>query len=400
MCRTMKASIAVALAVGFLGCAPKEKTSLKIYVQQKLYDKAIEQGTLALQQNAQDGDTHYFMGAAYYGKDTDLAPESPIYADSAGSYLGKAYTHFMQAKKLAEASWGASADDNVVAMFGRHYNRGLVATKNRDPKVAALEYGLAATADPENYKGFYARASAEWEMMKAAQAAKNDAEVTQISDRIIIDLDKVLELNPEDKDTKVAVYQTKGDVLYKRGDTKGAQAAYKQAVQLSPENYTLIGTVADRFYNESDWENAAAYFQDALSLKERLNLIGKEDANTFLALGKALTELGRRDEAAAAYEKALALAPNDPATIYNLMVTHYKSGEAAEKASDMPTAKQHYMQTISLGDQLISADDKQPQYWQVRGLAKRGVGDFAGAARDLKKYQELKGTSPNPPEGK
>jgi Flp pilus assembly protein TadD len=259
---------------------------------------------------------------------------------------------------------------------------------------------LAATADPENYKGFYARASAEWELMKAAQAAKNDAEVTQISDRIITDLDKVLELNPEDKDTKVAVYQTKGDVLYKRGDVKGAQAAYKQAVQLSPEDYKLRSTVADRFYNESDWENAAAYFQDALSLKERLNLIGKEDANTYLALGKALTELGRRDEAAAAYEKALALEPNDPATIYNLMVTHYKSGEAAEKASDMPTAKQHYMQTISLGDQLISADDKQPQYWQVRGLAKRGVGDFAGAARDLKKYQELKGTSPNPPEGK
>jgi tetratricopeptide (TPR) repeat protein len=369
-------------------------------VQQKLYDKAIEQGALALQQNPQDGDTHYFMGAAYYGKDNDLTPESPIYADSAGSYLGKAYTHFMQAKKLAEASWGASADDNVVAMFGRHYNRGLVATKNREHKVAAMEYGLAATADPENYKGFYARASAEWELMKAAQAAKNDAEVTQVSERIITDLDKVLELNPEDKDIKVAVYQTKGDVLYKRGDVKGAQAAYKQAVQLSPENYTLISTVADRFYNESDWENAAAYFQDALSLKARLNLIGKDDANTYLALGKALTELGRRDEAADAYEKALALVPNDPATMYNLMVTHYKSGDAAEKASDMPTAKQHYMQTISLGDQLISADDKRPEYWQVRGLAKRGVGDFAGAARDLKKYQELKGTTSSPPEGR
>src|SRR5262245_5941436 len=181
MCRTMKASIALALAVGFLGCAPKEKTSLKIYVQQKLYDKAIEQGNLALKENPQDGDTHYFLGAAYYGKDNDLATDSPIYGDSSASYLGKAYSHFMQAKKLAEASWGASSDDNIVSMFGRHYNRGVIASKNGDPKAAAMEYGLAATADPENYKGFYARASAEWELLKAATTAKNDAEVQQIS---------------------------------------------------------------------------------------------------------------------------------------------------------------------------------------------------------------------------
>jgi tetratricopeptide (TPR) repeat protein len=392
MCRTMKVSIAVALAVGFLGCAPKEKTSLKIYVQQKLYDKAIEQGKLALQQNPQDGDTHYFLGAAYYGKDNDLATDSPIYADSAASYLGKAYSHFMQAKKLAEANWGGSADDNVVSMFGRHYNRGVIATKNGDPKSAAIEYGLAATADPENYKGFYARASAEWEMLKAAQAAKNDAEVQQLSGRIVQDLDKVLELDPGDKDVRVSVYQTKGDVLYKRGDTKGAQDAYKQAVQLSPENYTLIETVADRFYNESAWEDAAAYYQDALSLKERLNLVGKDDAATYAALGNALTKLDRRDEAAANYEKALALVPNDPANMYNLMVTHYKSGDAAEKAGDMATAKQRYMQAITIADQLISVDDKNEAYWQVRGLCKRGVGDFAGAARDLKKYQELHGT--------
>jgi tetratricopeptide (TPR) repeat protein len=391
MCRTMKASIAVALAVGFLGCAPKEKTSLKIYVQQKLYDKAIEQGKLALQQNPQDGDTHYFLGAAYYGKDNDLATDSPIYADSSTSYLGQAYSHFMQAKKLAEANWGASADDNVVSMFGRHYNRGVIATKNGDPKTAAIEYGLAATADPENYKGFYARASAEWEMLKAAQAAKNEAEAQQLTGRIVQDLDKVLELDPGDKDIRVSVYQTKGDVLYKRGDTKGAQDAYKQAVQLSPENYTLIETVADRFYNESAWEDAAAYYQDALSLKERLNLIGKDDAATYAALGNALTKLDRRDEAAAQYEKALALVPNDPANMYNLMVTHYKAGDAAEKAGDMAAAKQRYMQAITLGDQLISVDDKRSEYWQVRGLCKRGVGDFAGAARDLKKYQELHG---------
>jgi len=187
----------------------------------------------------------------------------------------------------------------------------------------------------------------------------------------------------------VNVYQTKGDVLYRRGDVQGAQEAYKQAVALSPEDYTLRTTVAERFYNEGNWENAAAYFQDALSIKERLNLITEKDKELYTAVGNSYSKLERRPEAADAYEKALKLAPNDEANIYNLMVTHYQSGSAAEKGGDMASAKQSYLKAISLGDQLIGMNESQSSYWQVRGLCKRGVGDFAGAARDLNKYREL-----------
>ena len=43
--RKMNCGLAALILVGLsMGCASKEQTSVKIYVQQKLYDKAIAQG--------------------------------------------------------------------------------------------------------------------------------------------------------------------------------------------------------------------------------------------------------------------------------------------------------------------------------------------------------------------
>jgi len=384
-------AIAVALILGILGCASKEKTGMKIYVQQKLYDKAIEQGATALAQNPDDGDTHYFIGAAYFGKDTDLSDEAPGYADSSAAWLEKAYFHFTKSKQLAEASWGVSADENIVSMFGKHFNRGVIGMKNNDFKKAALEFKLATIADPENYQGYYQHAQALLQVAEAEKKLGNQEEFMGLTETVINDLKRVLEIDPNDKEVTVTVHQAMGEVYYKRDNLPAAQAAYQEAIKLSPENYNLILTVADRFYNVQDFEKAAAYYQDALSVKERLNVIDDKDTANYSALGNALSKLDRRAEAMAAYEKVLKLAPSDTNTLYNLMVTLYKAGEESEKGGDMATAKQYYAQAIGLGDQLIGIDSKRPEYWQVRGLCKRGVGDFAGAARDLKEYQDLKG---------
>ena len=119
---------AVLLFAVALGCASKEETSIKIYVQQKLYDKAIAQGAQALVKSPNNGDTHYFMGAAYYGKDGDLKQEAEGYADSSEAFLRAAFTHFSKAKELAPGAWAKSVDDNIVSMFGRHFNRGVIAS--------------------------------------------------------------------------------------------------------------------------------------------------------------------------------------------------------------------------------------------------------------------------------
>jgi len=377
---------------GLLGCASKEQTSVKIYVQQKLYDKAIAQGNMALAKNPNDGDTHYFMGAAYYGKDSDLKPEAEGYADSSEAYLKQAYAHFMKAKELAPGAWGKSCDDNIVSMFGRHYNRGVIATKKASHAEAAVEYRLASIADPENYQGYYAHAAA---LLPLAMEAKksDDAKFKEMTDAVLADLDKVLELKPTEKEILTSTYTTKGEVLYRRGDIKAAQESYTKAIDLDPENYELQRTVAERFFNSNDYESAASYFEQSLAIQERLNLIDEGDKDDFVALGTCYVKLNKRPEAIAAFEKALKVSPNDPALMYNIMVSYYKSGESAEKDGKMDEAKASCSKCISIGNDVIRLDSSKPEYWQVRGYCKRIMGDTAGAASDLKKFNELRAAS-------
>jgi len=296
----------------------------------------------------------------------------------------------MKAKKTSEATWGLPIDDNITSMFGRHYNRGVMGTKQGDNMTAATEYRLSTIADPENYQGYYARAAALWQLAQEAKDKGEDAQFEEYANAIMSDLDKVVEIGTDDQEELIAVYQTKGDVLYMLGHLDDAQTAYKKAVQLSPENYTLMLTMANRFYNEQDWQNAANYYQEALGVKARLNLIDEKDAENYSALGNALSLLDRRPEAIDNFKKVLELKPNDATALFNMMVTHYKTAEAAEKGGDTGTAKQHYTQAIEIGNQLIGIDPKNPTYWQVRGFSKRGIGDTAGAARDLTEFKNLR----------
>ncbi len=390
----MRKLILVGLAAlalwGLAGCATKEATSLKIYVQQKLWDKAIAQGNQALLKDPNNGDTHYFLGVAYYGKDSDLKPEAPGYGDSSAVYLSQSYQHFVTAKKLAPGAWGKSADDNIVSMFGRHYNRGVIATKKNDHTTAAVEYHLATIADPENYQGYYAHAAAMWPLALEAKGKEDDAKFMELSEVVLKDLDKVLELKPTEKDKLVSTWQTRGEVLYRRGDASGAQESYQKAVELDPENYELMLTVGERFYNANDFENAASYFGQALGIQERLNLIEESDVDAYVALGNAYTKLGKRDEAVDAFEKALKLKPNDPDVMYNIMVSHYKTAEAAEKDGKMDEAKAACSKCIAIGNDIMRIDSSRPAVWQVRGYCKRIYGDTPGAASDLKKFNEMR----------
>jgi len=365
--RKLSWALAALALFGWLGCASQSETSLKIYVQQKLYDKAIAQGNMALQKTPDNADVHYFMGAAFFGKDTDLKTDAEGYADSSAHYLSEAYKHFTRAKELSPGQWGKDCDDNIVSMFGRHYNRGVIASKKNDHTEAAM----------------------------AMQAKKDDQEdkFMELSGVVIKDLQKVIDLNPSKREHLVSAWQSMGEMQYQRGEIEQAQASYKKAVELDPENYDLMATLADRFYNAQDYENAASYWAQSLAIQERLNLIEPTDVETYTALAAAYNKLNRRDEAVQAYEKALALKPNDPDIMYGIMVTYYKSGESAEKEGRMDEAKQYCGKCIDVGNDLIRIDSQRPEAWQVRGYCKRIVGDTPGAAIDLKRFQELRSQS-------
>ena len=332
------------------------------------------------------------MGASYYGKDQELKPEAEGYADSSEAFLRQAYSHFGKAKELAPGAWGKSCDDNIVSMFGRHFNRGVIATKKGAHAEAAIEYRLASIADPENYQGYYAHAAA---ILPLANEAKADKEKFTEIDRCSAQGSRQGSRAQAGREGSphLDLHDQGRGALPERRHQGRAGSRIRKAIELDPENYELMATMGDRFYNAGDYENAANYFEQSLAIQDRLNLIEASDTDTYVALGTSYVKLNKRPEAIGAFEKALKISPNDAPLMYNVMVSYYKSGEAAEKDGKMDEAKANCSKCISIGNDVIRIDSTKPEYWQVRGYCKRIMGDTAGAASDLKKFNELRAAS-------
>jgi tetratricopeptide (TPR) repeat protein len=93
-------------------------------------------------------------------------------------------------------------------------------------------------------------------------------------------------------------------------------------------------------------------------------------------LGLVLGGLGRRDEALASIDQALALQPDNPAALTNRAQTRIALGRLAEAQSDLELA-------LRLRPDLAQA-------WNSLGTARQGLGDAAGAEQAYRKAIALK----------
>src|SRR5262245_23799917 len=236
-----KRIVGVITVVALAGC-PFQEPSIEKQVQQKLYDKAIAQGLRALRDDANNVDAHYFLGAAYDGKDLELDPQGATYADSSAAYLRKAAMHFGRARDLSPEKWRTPVDANLAAMFDRHFDRGVTASKTGAAAEAVVEYRLAIVADPTNFEGYYAHAAALLPLALAAATTDKRAS-EQMYAAALENLDMVIQLQPAETDKLVATYQAKAEVLYRLGDAKGAAEDYRKAVELETEGYETPITI-------------------------------------------------------------------------------------------------------------------------------------------------------------
>jgi hypothetical protein len=116
-----------------------------------------------------------------------------------------------------------------------------------------------------------------------------------------------------------------------------------------------------------------------------------DDLNTIA--GQAHDQEGQRwQQMLQAWQESLAVHPGSENAMYNLMVAHYKAGRAADEAGRADLAKTHYSDGLTMCRKLLSVNDTRAEYWQVCGYCKRGIGDTDGAAQDLKRFSELRGS--------
>ncbi|KOY85571.1 hypothetical protein AD998_04860 [bacterium 336/3] len=172
---------------------------------------------------------------------------------------------------------------------------------------------------------------------------------------------KSLELRKKTKDLLgVAVCHTNlGDIYEKKGDYQQATKYHYQSLEIekniSPiDIHYSLNSLGNIHYNTKDFIKAIQYYQEALVIRKSLKnkfII----AETSIALGRALTQTERLDEAYGYLDEGLALAKNNQVKELEEKAYLYFS-EYYEKRKDNDKALLFYKKYVLINDSLYNSE--------------------------------------------
>lgn len=157
--------------------------------------------------------------------------------------------------------------------------------------------------------------------------------------------------------------------LHKMGLFPEAQAAYRQLLQLAPNQFIALHMLG---VLEADAKN----YQQAETLLSRAVAVDPRSADAHMSLGVALNGLRRHGEACASYRKALALRPNHAVTLSNL-------GNASVALDLHEEALHSYDRALALNANLAEAHNG-------RGWALSRLRNYDGALASLDRALSIK----------
>jgi len=167
-------------------------------------------------------------------------------------------------------------------------------------------------------------------------------------------------------------------LLSRRNELDEAEALLREALNLAPDDPTIVRNLAKLL-------QAKQQPTAALDMYDRLTLLGGDDVATHTARGGLLSQLGRHDEAMAAWRQALASAPS-PSAAFSL---HTSLGRAEwTKSGSADAAAAHYERALAidpddvrtLGD-LASLRIAQQRYDDALALFRRALEQTPDAPR-------------------
>jgi tetratricopeptide (TPR) repeat protein len=131
------------------------------------------------------------------------------------------------------------------------------------------------------------------------------------------------------------------------------QSAEKAAGEKDPNRHIVMAKLGESYEMSGRFEEAAAAYQKAIELKP-------DQAGYYNNLGNALAKLGKIDEAQAAYQKSVSLDPANAASAWrNLGIVLYNAGKSKEAVEPLRKATE--------------LDPKNAQGWYLLGAALVGA---------------------------
>jgi adenylate cyclase len=134
---------------------------------------------------------------------------------------------------------------------------------------------------------------------------------------------KAIELDPDD----FVVYWTLGRIHFSSGEMAPAAEMFRKVTQIKPDFYAAFGDLAQSCKNLGLKEEAERSRSHLIEMMPLHLLRNPDDSRARLFFAIALTEVGRREEAAREGDLASEFSPDDPLILYNLACLFCGLGE-------------------------------------------------------------------------
>lgn len=143
----------------------------------------------------------------------------------------------------------------------------------------------------------------------------------ELPDEALVELKKCLKLTKNDSILSV-IYSIEGDILYKKGQSRQAFAAYDKALKYDTDNAMLLNNYA--YYLSLD----KVRLEDALSMSIKANKLSENNSTYLDTQAWILYELGRYEEARTIQRMAVALSrEQSPDLLLHYADILYKLGD-------------------------------------------------------------------------
>lgn len=166
-----------------------------------------------------------------------------------------------------------------------------------------------------------------------------------------------------------------GIALAADGDSAGALTAYERVVELDPRNATAHHNLGNVRFRRGEFDAAIDDYARALELKADYQLAA-------FHLGWTLRQVGRSDEAEAAFRSCLAIPTADSRSLNTRVDCTFGLGSLRHRAGD-------YSQSAQLMEQVLSVHPGHPEARYYLGIAYRQLGRVDEAKQQLEFHRQM-----------
>lgn len=353
----------ILVTAGFLalilmaGCRSAHVTSAIIYIDQQMFDRAIEVLHEGLDYSPDEAEAYFYLGEAHSKKaEEDIRDNA--YLEASRNYT-MAYDYYAKTLEM-EPTLYERVQESLLYSYVMQSNNAKNEYQAGFYEAAEGYFRLAYTALPDSVAPIKNLAR-----MKIGLAMENDNDQAILNEALVL-LDQVLDVNPG----AYELLSDKANVLTRLERRDEAAAIYDDLLANHPDDAPLMIDIANLAQEQGDNERAGDLLMRVMTIYENDDDTTNDENVYFLALQAAVfygdSRVGRYLDAINLYQKALELEdmPTESTLLGKLKLHHDYGKVIGEQynAEEDPVAKaelerravEQFQTGVNVGQALVS----------------------------------------------